>query len=245
MTAKKDEPASTALAVISHNDFAITQFAGGDITQLRELIADNLGADKLTVRDLERISVPAGGGKSWEVIMPDGSEDSVKEITGVVIAQRNGRGYWERPFEETGGEPPACSSEDGVFGHGSPGGCCAECQLAQFGSDKGGAGRGQACKQMKALMVYRKEDCLPIVITLPPTSLGAWKKYAMRLTMRRLKFSHVLTSFTLVTEQNKDGIKYSVVNPNIQAVLEDGSKEFFDQMSVALGMKAATPSPSE
>ncbi|MBN2377034.1 MAG: hypothetical protein JXD22_11575 [Sedimentisphaerales bacterium] len=221
------EEKTTALAVVSHENWAITDFAGGDSAGLKELIAENLGGEDFGLQDLERITIPAAGLTKWPIADAEGNDDVVDAIEGVVIAQLPGRVYFAKDMAESGGEPPDCQSSDGRIGKGDPGGVCADCPLAEFGSAKEGTARGQACKQQKHLLVIRQADCLPIMITLPPTSLKPWKKYALRLTRQRLPIHGVVTRFTLTADKNKDGIKYSFATPKLMAKLSEPAKEFF------------------
>src|SRR3990167_10027573 len=105
-------------------------------TDIRETVAENLGGATLSLGDLTRITVPAGGATAWEVPTLTGME-SVKEVEGVVVFWSAQRAYWKEAFAGAGVQPD-CSSSDAVTGYGNPGGACADCELAKWGSAKTG-----------------------------------------------------------------------------------------------------------
>jgi hypothetical protein len=142
-------------------------------------------------------------------------EQETKELEGVVIFWKEARGYWPRSFSDTGGgEPPQCSSDDGMHGVGDPGGVCGVCPLAQFGSAPARTpnekAKGQACKASRLLFMLRPNDLLPIVVSLPPTSLKPCRDYFRRLANEELAFYNVVTGMTLTKDKNDAGIPYSV-----------------------------------
>lgn len=151
----------------------------GDPSKLLDALRENMGGEKLTEFDLERIKMPSGGGGFWEVPGIDGPE-AVKVLEGVVVLTKNVRAYWRLAMEEgSGSDPPQCASADGIVGIGDPGGSCEACPWAQFGSHRDG--RGQACKQMRQLFMLTEKSMLPVVLTLSPTSLAPARKFFMRL----------------------------------------------------------------
>lgn len=201
---KKNGKKSTALAEIGGKKFAIMR---SDPAKVTEIICENVGDEGITAFDLDRVHIPPGGGQAWTV--PGLDEDEiVKKFEGVIIFHKMGRVYWSTGMEEGGGgSPPDCSSDDCKTGTGEPGGACARCAFAQFESAENG--RGQACKQLKQLFVMRSNSLLPLCISLPPTSLGAAKKYLLRLAGQALHYSSVLTRFGLEKTNNGSGIEYS------------------------------------
>lgn len=173
---------------------------GGQSEQVKQVIEANIGEDMdISPFDLERIKIPTGGSTSW----PNG-EDVLERI---IVAWSNCRGYWPEDF--SGSEPPQCSSPDGKTGYGDPGGECKECPLAQFNSAE--EGRGQACKAMQRLLLLGEDDWLPTMLTLPPTSLKAFKLYMTSMARQGRIFYSVITEIGLTTETNSSGIEYSTV----------------------------------
>lgn len=201
-------------ALATKEDFTPLAIMHADPDDLLEIIETNLGGSNASAFDLHRVSCPTGGGMLWEV--PDIDEEDgvahIKELTGIVLAFKDPRTYWAKSFDETGGgEIPDCSSPDGKFGFGTPGGDCSKCPMAQFGSiNRGGkAGRGQACKQTRVMLLLREDSMLPIVVTIPPTSLRACRKFFMDVTGRGKPIHGALIGIKLHKAQSRDGISYS------------------------------------
>ena len=170
-----------------------------------EIVEENLGAEGVSAYDLDRVKIPAGGATAFEVPTLEG-EESVKEIEGIIIFWKTARAYWPEKFNGEN-NPPQCSSVDGEVGQGTPGGYCSKCPLAQFGSAENG--KGQACKQMRQLFIVRENDILPLVLTLPPTSIKPAKQYFMRLASKGIKYTHAVTRITLEKAKSGEGITYS------------------------------------
>lgn len=170
-----------------------------------EIVEENLGSEGVSSYDLDRVKIPAGGATAFEVPTLEG-EESVKEIEGIIIFWKTARAYWPEKFNGEN-NPPQCSSVDGEVGQGTPGGYCAKCPLAQFGSAENG--KGQACKQMRQLFIVRENDILPLVLTLPPTSIKPAKQYFMRLASKGIKYTHAATRITLEKAKSGEGITYS------------------------------------
>lgn len=232
-----DEEQTTAVAVRNDDQFKVMTIDGNKI---KTIIKDNLGADGLKLSDLERITVPSGGGIVWEVPGLEGLE-TTKELTGIMIASQTGRKFWTQSFDETGGgTPPDCYSPDGVTGIGSPGGECATCPNAQFGTADNGRGRGQACSEFRSILMVLKDEILPVVITAPAMSLSPIRKYLRGLVSRQLPLHAVYTRLTLEKDKNKDGITYAkivpvkvgdVENPDIIKSYADNIKPYLVQVA--------------
>lgn len=173
--------------------------------EIMEIIAENMDG-QITSSDLDRVKIPAGGGIAFEVPTLEGA-DSQKYIDGVIIAHQPQNVYWSTGMDEGGGNtPPDCVARDGKFGEGAPGGLCATCPMNKFGSD---GGNGKACKNTEVLFILRPGNMLPIALRVPPTSLGAVKKYLLQLTSASIPFYGVQTRLSLEKATNAAGIGYS------------------------------------
>lgn len=175
-----------------------------------ELLAQNLAGEELSVSDLDRIKVPAGGGTNWTLTTVAG-EESAKSIEGIILHVARRRAYWRNPNPTN--EQPDCSSTDCITGHGDPGGACAACPLNQFGTatkQGGGEGRGKACKESTLLFFLRQGAAMPDVVVVPPGSLKAVKHYRMKLPV---PYFSAVTRLELVRTTNKDGIAYAQIKP--------------------------------
>ena len=185
-----------------------------DFAEVTGVIADNLGGEQLTERDLLRVQMPAGGGTTWEV--PVGGElTPMQEITGVLVHFKLTRAYWPQDAEQ--GSPPACSAvgpEHIAVGIGDPGGACASCPMHQWGTrvdDKGELGKGRACQDRELWFLLLEGSFLPLVVSLPPTSLDAASKYRKgALASTGTHYTSVVTGLALEKVSNGSN-HYSVV----------------------------------
>jgi len=210
--------------------FAIAANADALATVMRE----NLGKGGVSPFDLDRVKIPTGGGRTWSLPTLEGEAD-VREIEGVIVAWSEPRAYWETAFGG-GGVPPDCSSADGETGQGMygigsdlhPHGDCDTCPMSQWGSklnEKGEETRGQACRQMRLLLVLQPEALLPLAMFLPPTSIKPVHTYFMRLAAQGLPYYGVMTGLSLVHAQSGDGITYSQVVPRMAGKLSLPDRE--------------------
>lgn len=196
-------------AKIEEGDYALFH-VGAD--RVKSLVDYNVGNRGINQTSLDKITVPGTGVTTWTVETLRGDEE-MKEIRGIIVAYREPRARWAESFDSSGGgTPPDCSSEEGLFGRGDPGGDCSACEFSRFGSEvrsDGSPGRGQACKQMRTLFVLRSRSLLPTTLVVPPSSLAAVESYFLRLLSEAYEFFSVETCITLEKDKNRDGIAYS------------------------------------
>lgn len=192
-----------------------------------DVVKENLGGQNISPSDFERLKFPTGGGQSWEVFGLDGESEPTKSIDGVVLMNKTIRVYWASEY--TGeGAPPDCTSRDLKTGVGTPGGNCATCPYAQWGSDPKG-GEGQACKTVGALFVMKPGEQLPIIVPVPVASVKAVRKFMLGLSSKNIKYSNAIIGIGLEPAQNKKGIKYSKIKPRLIAVLPEEAKNQIDE----------------
>lgn len=204
--------------LVPFKDYAISKINTAD---LMEVLQENVGGP-ISEFDLTRGKVPTGGMTAWVLPSLDGEDEIVNNIDGVIVYHRNPRSYWKVSLDESGGGvPPDCSSVDGKIGVGDPGGECAVCPFAQWGSKDGGSSRGQACKQMKLVFLLRPDALLPMALFLPPTSIRPVQQYLMGLASEGQHYSSVVTRFALEKDKSQDGIEYAKVKLTRQGVLDD------------------------
>jgi hypothetical protein len=179
--------------------------------EIRQVLESNIGPNGISPMQLNRIKVPSGGALTWAVPGLDG-EENFKELSGIVLAWTDSRVYYKVPFAERKGKagPPDCTSKDGFYGVGDPGGECRRCPMAEWGSDPKG-GRGQACKQVRRLLFLRADHILPEMVTIPPTSLKGTGEYFRRLTDYRMPYWGLVTNLRLERVSNADGIDFARV----------------------------------
>lgn len=214
-----DKTPGTELATFdpSESNFPILFDQGGE-GGIAQVLEDNFGDEGFSSADLDRLTVPAGGGQAWTI--PD--EDPSRYIEGVIVHKQPTRAFWFNARGENGEEdtPPDCTAPDaqvgiGAFGPGStanPTGACANCPMNVFGSSSRGSGNGKACKEQMQVFLLQPSSILPLQISLPPTSLKPFRKYMTRLASKAIPFYAVTTKFGLAVEKG-GGQTYSVVVP--------------------------------
>lgn len=197
-----------------------------NLVGIRELFAEILAAQEEVGGTLTfRAKVPAGGGKSFDILT--GNEDmdtSTPTLRGVVIHQQKCNAYFNE--ESVGNTLPLCASEDGVCGTMRESGeirYCNACPLNKYASSTKGSGK--ACKNMIRLFLLIEGSPVPVMLTLPPTSIRAWQNYRMSvLAMNRLRPEETVTEFSLTTATNANGVKYSMVKPKLLGRLDDEAR---------------------
>jgi len=211
-------------------------------------IAENLAGGALTESNLPQARVPTGGGMAWTMSAED--EDPTKTIVGIIVGTRMQRSYWAQSFDDGGGgAPPDCFSPDGVTGtstlKGFPGGECAKCPMAQWGSAKGS---GQACQLRRKVYMLRQDDILPIVVVIPPSSLRNVNKYLTQLAAKGLRYRAVVTSLALAKAQSKEGITYAEVVPAMVEKLDEAEVKliasYVQSMAPQLALSAPVAAPA-
>ena len=211
--AKTEEKATTTELALAQS----YPLAKNDLANFAQAMRDNLGGEEISPMDLVRLKVPSGGATVWTLETEAGEEDA-KEIDGVIIYSAKQRIFWRDAFSG-GSTPPDCFAEDGITGHGDPGGECSSCPNAQFGT--GNNGRGQACKMRWLLFLARPGNVLPMVIDVPPSSLKAVRQYMLKLTSAGTLAATVVTGLALEKDKNQDGIAYSKVKLHTVAKVDD------------------------
>jgi len=199
--------------IVKAENFAIIKT---DTEQVLSTLRENLGTDGLQPWDLDRVGVPPGGGSHWMVPTVDGDPNPEKELVGVLVYQKQVRAWWERDIDDGGGGgPPDCRSSDGIHGQGKmaekiDGRLCQNCPAAQWGSGRKGS-RGQDCRLMRQMFLMRKDDVLPCLVTIPPTSLRASKKFLLGLFQRQRTYWSVIIGIGLNPTKSQTGQPFSQV----------------------------------
>ena len=155
---------------------------------------------------LDKIKIPSGGGTAFEVPTDEeGETDMVKEITGVILFNHAANSYYREKYSG-GSNPPDCGSFDGKVGVGTPGGDCKTCPYNKFGS---GEGKSKACKNRRILYILQENEFFPVMLSLPPGSVGSYTNYVKRLVSKGLRPNSVVTKITLKKASSADGINFS------------------------------------
>lgn len=205
----------------------------------------------------DRVKIPSGGGLAFEI--PGEDEDnpeSATEITGVILYHHPVNAYWAEKFDGAN-EQPDCSSYDGKMGIvRETGECksCGDCPFNQFGSGEGGSGK--ACKNAHRIYILREGNPVPLILSLPPTSLKFMRDYiSKRILLKGMRCFQAVTKITLKKERSASGITYSraaftfveKLTPEQVAAAEamaNSIKQSDRNIDVADDYQAAAPAPA-
>lgn len=189
--------------VVTAEKFNLVTLTG----DLAEAVAEEM--DGLGPIPFDRVKIPSGGSLAFE--LPGETEDdteSATELIGVILDHNPVNAYWAEKFSG-GNEQPDCSSYDGKRGIVRETGeirDCENCPYNKFGSD----GAGKACKNVHRLYILRENNPVPLVLSLPPTSLKYMRDYiGKRVLLKGLRCWQVITKITLKKEKSRDNITYS------------------------------------
>lgn len=176
--------------------------------------------DGLTM-SFDRVKIPSGGGLAFEVPGDDPDNPAmVKELIGVIVDHHPVNAWWSDKYSGQN-NPPDCSSLDGKFGIDVTTGekkPCNSCPMNQWGSAD--EGNGKACKNMHRVYVLQEGEMIPLLLTLPPTSLKNLSDYlAKRVVSKGRRSYGVLTKITLKKAVSSGGITYSQAVFSIAGVL--------------------------
>lgn len=214
-----------------------------DISHLSEVIRENLGDEGIDRFALERLKVQSGGAPGFVVEAPEQDPDVIKSFEAIVVHHQEERKFYKDDDEgdETGmGTPPDCLSFDAKTGFGDNGtgesGAhnCATCPQAQWGTSR--KGKGQACKLVRAVYLYRKgaETLFPSLLFVPTGSVKVWSKFASDLTMRGVKLKEQLIEFTTESTKNDAGKPYSLVKPRRVRALSEADAELMKPLLTSM-----------
>jgi hypothetical protein len=196
---KKTEAA--ALAVIENFDLPVLS------DDMAAAMAEELDGLQLS---FPRVKIPSGGGLAFEVPGDDPENPNTeKEIVGVIVDHHPVNAYWADKYAG-GNNPPDCSSMDAKFGVDQDGNRkpCNSCPMNEWGTAEDG--RGKACKNMHRVYILREGEMLPLLLTLPPTSLKNISDYlGLRIVSKGLRSYGVVSKVSLKKAQNAGGINYS------------------------------------
>jgi hypothetical protein len=118
------------------------------------------------------------------------------------------------PMDEGGGL--RCQSPDNLIGIGEPGGTCIQCPNSQFGSARGGEGKGTACNQFfnYAALIVKDAHVTPeqlLVVSFKSSALKVAKDWNAFIRIRNLDIFAGVYEFTSVERKNDIGRWYEPV----------------------------------
>lgn len=191
--------------LVKADNFELVTLTG----ELAEAIAEEM--DGLGTIPYDRVKIPSGGGIVFEIPTEDeNNPDTEKEIVGVILDHHPVNSRWEGAYDGSD-QPPVCSSFDGKHGTEVETGeikDCVSCPYNQFGS--AAEGEGKACKNSHRIYILRQGNPVPMVLTLPPTSIKYVRDYiAKSIVLKGMRCYNAITKITLKKEQSAAGIPYS------------------------------------
>ena len=159
----------------------------------------------------DKVKIPSGGGLAFEVPGEDDENpETATEIIGVILYHYPVNAYWKEAYGRNN-NPPDCSSLDGKKGVVSESGevrDCTTCPYNQYGS--GDNGSGKACKNNHRCYILRENSPIPLLLTLPPTSLKSLRDFiGKKLLLKNLRTKDVIVKISLKKDKSADGIPYS------------------------------------
>lgn len=233
---------SAAVAAVDLDNYPALVDGVGELAQVME---DNVGRS-LQLSDLTRISMPTGGGQSFEIFDDLTREtENVKFIEGVLVHWRRARSYWLPPApgeSEITHSPPVCSSVDGrlpvpggMFGDGGEQAnrnipvmvagtmqrACKGCPMDEWGSHPKEGRKGKACKEQILLFVLQPGETLPVIISVPPSSKKVVEDFMVKLSTRyTAHYSGFALRFALTKIEKAGSEPYSQIVPTLVGVLD-------------------------
>lgn len=201
-------------------DFAENYPAIAPTAETMEMMADILGEETLEQRNLPLIKCPPAESDQFTYVAGGRTVNS-KRIKGFMVHYVAQRAFWTNP--DPTGVAPSCSSSDnkradagGMYGPGgereseNPTGLCANCPMAQKGTDLKG-GRQPACKEQRRLFVVLKGLLLPVIIAAPPSSIGGLKDFLVSMAMAQQGWWLVPLEFSLEKAANAEGKAFNKI----------------------------------
>ena len=188
------------------NTFLLPAMVEGDFSS--DEIAED--ADGLQMMSFQRVKIPAGGALQFEIPTEDpDNPDYARTLEGVILYNHSAYTLWPEGSEYDEDTKPLCSSVDGKTGIGEPGGACATCPMNAYGSARDG-GRGKACKNMRDIYLLRSGEYMPLLISLPPTSIKPFKEFLNRAFVYRRRATYGSLIQIGLKKENNGSNDYSV-----------------------------------
>lgn len=185
------------------------------------------------------VKVPSGDISSFEI-----DDEPIKYVEGIIVDHYAIRFLFMSKYGGSEKVPPLCRSIDGVYGQRT--GVdkpiqCANCEYNAWGSyaehiDSSDHGNRKACQEKHRLFLLRSGELLPIVFTLPATSIQPLAFYMTKLASRGRHYSTVVTKIGLEKTKSRGGIDF--VKTTFQKVIEVPNENVEETMNVAKYLKS-------
>lgn len=197
---------------------------------------------------LRRVKNPSGGSVFFTIKDESGEEASVGELNGVVVHHHPSNAYWIKGNKEEE-DKLMCQSPDGTVGFGNPGGVCSKCSYNRFPKDGKG---GKPCKNSHVLYLLANGEAMPMIVTVPPTSINEWSKFLSEVLGPHQKPTKTVEiSIKLSKVKGQGNIAWAVFNFSVirqlseQEVLNAISKSQIIQVMIAQRKKELSMQPED
>lgn len=211
------------------------------LTLLEELIRGELANDAHAYNfEPARYRIASQVGRFQNILDED---ELLREIRAIILMSRIVRALWDNRAGGDNGDggktPPRCVSFGGVQGEWRdtegvsrliP---CDSCPYNRWGSEQKKdeatgtivRGKGKACKEMRRFLILLEGHDEPAILTLPPTSLKPFDRYANALRSAKPMSAYwaVLTRVGLDKADNAAGQQYAVATFELAGRLEEGA----------------------
>lgn len=184
-----------------------------------------------------KVLVLGGGAGMFE--LKDAPGDTFRDFEGVILGHHKRNILWDRPYgttvENEEENPPACSSQDGVYGiprrgfhhiglvpagaatrpaDGIESVACATCPYNQWGTgdmfNPNANPKGKANTNQRSIYILRPDEEVPVELIISPTSLKAFDDYVLRLTSQMIPVQAVSTRFSQEVH-NRNGKRWASI----------------------------------
>jgi len=214
-----------------------------ELTPLEELIRGELAKDEHAYNfEPARYRIASQVGRFQNILDED---ELLREIRAIILMSRIVRALWDNRAggdngnSESGKSPPRCVSYNGVQGEWRDGDAvgriipCDACSYNRWGSEQKRdestgmviRGRGKACKEMRRFLILLEGHDEPAILTLPPTSIKPFDRYANALRSAKPMSAYwaVLTRIGLDKAANDSGQQYAVATFELAGRLDEAA----------------------
>jgi hypothetical protein len=176
---------------------------------------------------LTQARVPGPGSKRWKVTYGSGKEADPEVLTGVIVSLQPARSYWAKPFEG-GGDSPDCASYDGgqtgvAHTEKGPGMECAKCPMNQW--DSGPNGTGKACRETKEILLLPTDNLLPILVSVPPASLGPLSGFLLEQAGMNRTFNSFVVELSIDKRNTRNRSDVPYIAAEFKGLLDPAERD--------------------
>lgn len=196
-----------------------------ELVDIQEQIKRELANTDKTVPPITSRNISTQG---KQFTLPDGTVNP-GPLTAVILDSRFFNTFYTQAYNANDLKPPVCfaiaKERDEMAPHKEAAepqnATCEECPMNAWGSDPKG-GKGKACRNLIRLAVGpvdATDDTEPMILRIPPTSLGAWGKLVRDLQQLGLIPMQVSTNISFEPSAAFPKLKFTIDKPHDQIQL--------------------------